>query len=54
VLDYGLRYVAAWSYRNGARWALLFAAAGLVTFWIVVKAPPTVGTSHPNELALRA
>jgi hypothetical protein len=54
VLDHGLRRAAAWSYRNGARWALLFAAAGLVTFWVVVKAPSTVGSSQPNEVALRA
>jgi len=46
ALEYGLRY-AAGSAHAGARWALFFAAAGLLSFCAIVGSPRL---SYPDDL----
>jgi hypothetical protein len=52
ALEYGLRY-AAGSARTSARWALFFAAAGLLSFCAIVGSPRPLHPDDPGALVQR-
>jgi hypothetical protein len=52
VLDYGLHYVAVALHRS-ARWALLFASAGVLSFCAVLGAPDLHHLMQPDSSDVR-